>query len=195
MDAGIFKEQMQVLKLEKAGNSWDWSVSGTIWGKAEIQEKPALFSKTGVGANGIKFMIRKRDLTLKNALKWRGRHCFLTYLQEINRMYLSVSAALIEPQKCMVAHQSYGKDEFNRPTVSEQQTIFFPGILTEKYLRFSQEEPQGNTENTMVLITPKVITLASGEFVTVGETDYSVQICHDLDEYKNEYEIYRKRDV
>ena len=81
MDAGSFKERIQILTLGKSENSWSWSVSGTVWGKAETQERPSLFSKAGVGANGMKFIIRRRELTLHNALRWRGRHCFLTCLE------------------------------------------------------------------------------------------------------------------
>ena len=70
----------------------------------------------------------------------------------------------------------------------------FPGVLTEKYVR--HEEPDLHAEVTAdyVLVTPKVISLAPGSWVTVGEAFYRVRVPHLLDPYKNEFEIRRRED-
>ena len=67
--------------------------------------------------------------------------------------------------------------------------------MTEKYVRFDSLTPQDVTETTYVLVTPKPVTLHTGEVVTVGTDAFCVQIGHTLDPYKNEYEVVRKEDA
>ena len=80
-----------------------------------------------------------------------------------------------------------------------QEPFHFPGILTEKYVRYAPEETYAKTETAYVLVTPKLISLSPGDLVTVregaAEGVYNVQVCHVLDPFKNEYEIVRRQDV
>jgi hypothetical protein len=50
-------------------------------------------------------------------------------------------------------------------------------------------------ETRYVLVTPKIISLNTGELVTIGDATYAVEIPHTLDEYKNEYEISVRSDA
>ena len=71
----------------------------------------------------------------------------------------------------------------------------FPVVLAEKYLGFTQNTPMAQTQTTFVLVTPKAVSLKIADLVDVGGVRYAVQVCHTLDEYKNEYEITRKDDA
>ena len=162
-----------------------------MWAKAEPQTGKNLFSAVGIGTKSVKFTIWKQDLTLHNAFRWRGKHCFLTDITEVDCLFYEVTAALIEPKTCTVKRiPQQEKDALNRPKKSEPQVIMaFPGCLTEKYMGFSKLNPQVQTDAQYVLVTPKEIGLKIADLVTVGDTTYNVQIAHELDEFKNEYEI------
>ena len=75
----------------------------------------------------------------------------------------------------------------------------FPGVLTEKYVGYEREDTYAKTKRTLVLVTPKVVTIGEGDLVTVtqgpAQAVYNVQARHVLDEYKNEYEMTFSGDV
>lgn len=188
--------RIEVLTLEKLDNTFYWKVSFPIWAKHESLDKTNLFSKVGIGVNSAKFTIRKRAMTLHHAFRWQGRHYYLTDIKEVNRMFYEVTAAQIEPVTCIATRKKPGKNELNRPTPGEPQTIaVFPACLVEKYLGYQQQKPQAVNEITYVLVTPKAIGLKSADLVKIGDDTFNVQIVHSLDEYKNEYEINLTKDV
>ena len=47
----------------------------------------------------------------------------------------------------------------------------------------------------LVLVTPKPITLRPGSLVEVRGAAWEVLVAHELDRYKNEYEIGRRVDL
>lgn len=194
MQAGIFDHPATILELSQQGDTYEWQESGRIWAKSEPQSKTNLFSKVGLGKKSIKFTMRKRPLTLHDAIRWQGKHCFLTDIREVDRMYLEVTAALIDPVPCIAFHTGNTLDAMNRPTFQDTRIAAFPGFLTEKYLGFEQKEVHAETQTTYVLVTPKAIVLQSGDVVQIGTDSYTVRIIHTLDEYKNEYEIAMGRD-
>ena len=197
MNPGELREKISILKLNQNDNSYTWEQSSTLWTKVERLNSNNLFSRVGIGAKSIKFIIRRKsDLSLHDAFKWNGKHCFLTDIVDINPMYYEVTVALIEPRLCAVKRT--GKpvlNELNRPVYSDDVTLTFPACLTEKYIGFTQGEPMGVKETRYVMVTPKSIKLQVGELVTIDETDYTVIIPHVLDEFKNEYEIIVKEDA
>ena len=191
---GQIKEPATILHLSQQGDTCGWQEAGHIWVKAEPQSKTNLFSKVGLGQKSIRFTMRKRPLTLHDAIRWQGKHCFLTDIKEIDRMYLEVTAALIDPVSCIAFHTEQTLDDLNRPAFKNIRIAAFPGFLTEKYLGFEQKEVHTETQTTYVLVTPKAIVLQSGDLVQIGDDFYTIKIIHVLDEYKNEYEITEKRD-
>lgn len=188
---GDLKEDVDVLNLQKSDTSYSWVQKAKIRAKAESMTSKNLFSQVGIGVKSVKFTLRKRDLTLHNAFRWNGKFCFLTDITEINRLYYEVTAAMVEPKTCQLMKAEKTMDEtLHRPIYSEPQAVLtFPACLTEKYMGFQKLNPQSQVNAQYVLVTPKAIELALGDLVKVGETIYNVQIVHDLDEFKNEYEI------
>ena len=47
----------------------------------------------------------------------------------------------------------------------------------------------------LVLVTPKAVKLRSGCLVEVRDSAWEVLVPHELDEYKNEYEIGKRADL
>lgn len=194
---GELDKRISVLSIVHDENTYTWEESIKLWAKVEQLAGTNLFSRVGLGAKSIKFTIRKnKDLTLHNAFLWQGKHCFLTDINEIDRVLYEVTAALIEPVTCIVERQGKPtRNELNRPIYSDPVKITFPACLTEKYMGHTQNEPMAIKEIRYVLVTPKSIELNCGELVTINNLTYNVLIAHTLDEYKNEYEIMYKGDV
>ena len=173
MNAGRFNEQITVLELEKSGTGYAWQPVVDLWAEAEKQNKTNIFSKVGIGVQTVRFALRKREISLHNAIRWKGRHCFLTDIQEVERMYLEITAALIEPVEC------------------REEGTTFPACLTEKYLGYREETPRTIETVSLVMVTPKIIMLRTGAQVTAAGIEYYLTARHELGEYQNEYEIQR----
>lgn len=184
LDAGRLSERLEVLELQETEkNTWAWVPIRRIWAKVEQTTKTNLFSKVGVGARDAAVVIRRQPLTIHQALRWKGQHLFLTAITKRDRMYLDVQAAFVALADCQT-----NADE-------GASGVRFPGVLTEKYLKWEQPEPYSLNLLTYVLVTPKAIQLQRGGLVAVSGVNYEVQVAHTLDEYKNEYEIVRTEDL
>ncbi len=178
-------DRLQVLRLDYDPNeaAYAWVEDRRTWAAAEQDTKANLFSSVGVGARGVTFTIRKSpSLTLHNAFRWRGRHCFLTSIMDGEPGFQVVKAALCEPAECCA-------DADKTPPGR-----LFPGVLTEKYVGHEQTDLHSEVTGDFVLVTPKAIVLAPGSWVTVDGAYFLVRVPHELDPYKNEYEIRRKED-
>lgn len=183
LDAGRLSERLEVLELQETSTGvWAWATVRRAWAQVEQTTKTNLFSKVGVGARDAAVVLRRQPLTLRQALRWKGRHLFLTAITDRDRGHLDVAAALVNPVDCQAEREG-------------DSGIRFPGILTEKYLKWEQPEPYSVNQLTYVLVTPKVIDLRRGGLVWVAGAHYEVQVAHTLDEYKNEYEIFRTEDL
>ncbi len=182
--AGRLDQLLEVLELrETSAGVWEWVAVRRAWGQVEQTARTNLFSKVGVGARDAAIVLRTQPLTLHNALRWKGRHLFLTGITKRDRMHLDVAAALVELTDC-------------RADADEREDgAGFPGVLTEKYAKWDQPEPYSVNQLTYVLVTPKGITLQRGGLVAVAGINYEVQAAHTLDPYKNEYEIVRTEDL
>ena len=99
---GQCKDPVSVLRLEQKGNDWEWKEAAHTWAKAERQAKTNLFSRVGDGAEVGSIHHAETLPFLHDAIRWQGKHCFLTEIKEIDRMYLEITAALIEPVICFV---------------------------------------------------------------------------------------------
>jgi len=189
--------QVQCLLHYPEADAFAWEVSRNIWAAAEQDARSNLFSSAGTGARGVTFTLRRNPeltivnsflwrgrfcLTLHNAFRWRGQFCFLTAIEDGEPGFQVVKAALREPLVCV------------QDADMEPVGCTFPGILTEKYAGHQQLEPHAEVTGDFVLVTPKMITLAPGSWVTVGGAYYLGRVPHELEPCRNEYEIRRKED-
>lgn len=179
IDAGALNERIEVLELQKVGSTYQWQRARRSWAKAVLTMKRNNFSVHGIGAAGITFTIRRQELTLGHAIRWRGQHCFITGILPMGRLHLVVEAALVEITAC--------GDRYTGGS--------FPGIVTEQYLGHQQLEPMAINTLRHVLVTPKPIALTPGKLVDVAGTPWPIRVAHILDPWKNEYEIERVVDL
>lgn len=196
--AGELRERVEVLTLVQTETGYAWQAEGSLWAKAEKTSAKNLFSSIGLGAPTVRFVLRARPLTLHQALRLRGQHCFLTEIAPLpeNRLYLAVTAAVTQPVECFVQRRILERDPvLLRPKLIDEQKIHFPASFTEKYVKLAAGTPNDVSEQCYVLITPKRIALHVGELVGMQDAMWRVQAAHVLDEYKNEYEIIRKEDA
>lgn len=178
VDAGELRERLEVLAFqETTPGVWSWEPVRRTWGKVTVDGKSNLFSAVGIGARNASLVVRKQELSLRYGMRWRGQHLFLTQITELDRTHLSLSAALVELAD------------------SEMDGVTFPGVLTEKYNKWSQTEPYSVNQITYVLVTPPEIRLDLGGIVRVNGLKYEVQVAHTLDPSKIEYEIVRTEDL
>lgn len=200
IDAGRLNQTVQVLELrETAPGAWEWAPIRRTWTMLTLLTKKNLFSSVGIGARGAELILRRQPLTLHNALLWGEQHLFLSAILPEGRLHLRVQAALVEPVTCLATRTEDTVGEAGRPETRETMRQTFPGVLTEKYVRYEREETHAETDASYVLVVPKMIVLKSGDLVTVQEGPakavYNVTACHVLDPYKNEYEIVFRGDV
>jgi hypothetical protein len=186
IDAGALDQHIVVQALREDDETGDltWENAYKTWAKAEADSRSNLFSSIGIGARGVTFTMRfHRQLTLGHSFLWRGQFCFLTSITDAaDAGFVTVKAALCQPQTCQ-------KDMDREPAGPR-----FPGILTEKYIGHEQTDLHSEVTGTFVLVTPKAMTLAPGSWVTVGGNYYRVLVPHELDQWKNEFEVRRKED-
>lgn len=176
-NAGALRERVEVLELRKGPEGWAWETARTVWAGVELTGKSNLFSRVGIGARDALVLLRRQELTLRHALRWRGLHLFLTEITEPERGWLEAKAAVVELAAC--------KADIN----AAKPGPAFPGVLTEKYVRFEHVEPMDRSVVCYVLVTPKAVELTAGYLAEVDGMKYHVQTAHTLDGYKNEFEI------
>lgn len=179
IEAGDLRDRVEVLELVSAGDVHQWAVKGTIWAQVTATGKQNNYSNLGLGARDVTILMRDNGLDLTHALRFQGRHLFLTSLTHPERGWVEAKAAEVKLSECVS----------NLDTGAEQVT--FPAVLTEKYAGFTQREPQTENTGRYVLVTPKPVTLESGSLVAVDNLTYVVRSCHVLDPNKQEFELER----
>ena len=199
VDAVSLDKRLVLLSFqEDSPGDWHWVETGLLWGDLTLSGKKNLFSSVGIGARDAEIILRKRPITLHQALRWGQQHLFLTELTDYDRMHLTARAALVTPVACSAIRNQSSLGPGNRPVRTPLEPVTFPGVLTEKYTGYDRQDTHAQAETRLVLVVPKAIELMEGDLVTVmaGQpAEYNVQIRHVLDPYKNEYEIAWRRDV
>lgn len=180
---GAFRDRLTVLELAESDGVVTWEPRGKVWAKAERSAVPSIFSTHGISAEGWTFWVREFPVTLENALILDGRTHFLTAIEDLGSGFYKLSAARTPFLDCKATD------------ATGETTAEFPAVLTEKYVKFSQENPMAQNTLLHVLITPKCINLREGDVVEVDGAIYCVQIGHRMDLAKNEFEVWRREDI
>lgn len=182
-EIGSFRERAKVLRVRKPDKDVQWQRLRTAWVRAERKNGTNIFSSVGLSAESWEFILRQQDITVEDAMEYRGSHYFLTDVRELKPGFLTVSAAKVRIVQCQ-ADRHKGPDGLK-----------FPAAMTEKYIRHEDVHPMSVNVTCYVLVTPKCVTLQAGSLVEVAGEAYEVLCCHTLDGHKNEFEVCRKRDL
>ena len=186
--SSILNEKVEILSLIQNEETGElaWGKTRKCWAAVDLDLQRNIFSNIGIGARGATVIIRaEQKLSLHQALRLRGQFFFLTsIILTPSRDRKEVKAALCTPIDCQA--------DMDQPVPGTR----FPGILTEKYTASSHEQldPYALLTQNLVLVVPKAVYLKPGSWVKVGNETYHVLVPHELDEWKNEYEIQRKAD-
>lgn len=182
--SSMLNQKVEVLRLGKSDGGFSWILDHRRWAAVEPDVGRNIFSLEGVGSRGVTVTVRSApSLTRHQALRWNGKFLLPTSIvQGPDRDRMVVRAALCTPVECQ-------KDAH-----LEAAGIKFPGVLTEKYIGHEQLDPLAVVTRDYVLVVPKPVTLSPGSWVICAGEYYRVLVPHELDEYKNEYEIRRKED-
>ena len=175
-----------------------WENTAVLFaGKEEKNGLSVYASHAAAKRTSTKFYVRaETEITQHNRVVFCGVPYTLTGISEKGRDLLELSAVQVRDDTCSVYRRDAPVDAYKRPICGDPAKVMqFPVVLAEKYLGFTQNTPMAQTQTTFVLVTPKAVSLKIADLVDVGGVRYAVQVCHTLDEYKNEYEITRKDDA
>ena len=139
-----------------------------------------------------------RRMTLRDAIRWNGEFLHLTAISMgAERDRQEIRAAICHPETLTAKPQDRtGRDARNRPVAIPQAAYTFPGILAERYYRSEEDEVFRRETLERVLVTPKAVELRTGDLIQQGDSmPYTVLQRLDLEDYKNEYVIERRRDA
>lgn len=195
INPGEFDEKIKILALSRKDNTFQWNETSSMWAKAEPFNYDRPFSYRRSKVKSVKFTMRKCALTLNNAILWKGKHCFLTDITEIDRMYFEVIAVMLEPKTCIASKLKMSLNSLNRPVASAESKLTFPGLLVDTHSKKSQGKPMSVVELQYLLTVPKEIELRVGECVEIEGIYYEVWTPRRISDYRNEYEIRVRRDA
>lgn len=183
VEVGRLRDRVEVLSLLKTsgedGTAYTWEQVRRTWAQAELSGRTNVYSVHGIGAAGVKFVLRRQPLDLDCALRWKDQHCLITAIRPLGRLYLTVEAALVVLSQC--------RDPKTGDT--------FPAVMTERYAGHQQLEPMAQGLHQRVLVTPKAVRLTPGPLVEVDGVLWPVITPYELDPHKNEYGLERTVDL
>ena len=195
MNPGRLRERGFVLRLSGKENL-KWDMLCGIWLSGKLTGRRNLFSRVGIGADGAEFLLRERDITLHDAILWEGQQYFLTNIAKegTGPVYFRISAARVSPETVTVRRDIIEMGALNRPERVEKEIGSFPGCITEKYLGSSPEDSHIESEKRLIAVAPKAAAYRAGDCFEIRGKRYRVEVVHELESWKNEYEIRREED-
>ncbi len=202
-DEMVPDNKISVLRLKETNSDTSRNIEfeeiRKVWAEIELLDKQNIFSKNGVAIAGATLKVHRiGDLTLHDALLWKGKHCAITEANQKTPAQAEITVALIEPVECICKKRTFetGKtDGYNRPIMQKGECIKFPAYLIEKYVGFQKTEVAAQTEVRLIMVTPKQILLETGEAVQVDGKSFYIEVTHAMGTYKNEYEVVCRGDI
>lgn len=195
MDGGELFHRVELLRPIQEGTTIFYRTVKRTWADIELTTGKNLFSSVGLGVKSAGLRLRKQEIDLSCAIRWRGKHLFLTDIAEQERRYLKLSAARVEPTICTAYRTKRTLNERRNPMGKKELLLEFPGFLTEKFEGYTRDFPMAKKTERVVIVTPKLAALEVGDLVEFGRGPYCIEAAYRTDEWKNEYEAVREADV
>lgn len=195
MNPGKLRDRVTLLRLT-GGADLTFAPAAQVWAQVRETGRKNNFAKVGIGADGVEILLREREITLHDAVLWNGCHYFLTDIaKEGNHpVYWKVQAARVPCRTAEVYRYRTSRGEAGYPVNTLEQLGSFPACLTEKYLGSREEASHMENETRLVAVAPKAAAYQAGDLFEIGGKKYRVMVAHDLEDWKNEYEIQRVED-
>lgn len=179
------RRRIEILSFFGENGVYGWQSIGSIWADVSFGSGRNNYSSAGIGAENIRISARNVPIGLDNAISINGKHCIITRIEPTERRgWVIIDAAQVRLADCVGLCER-----------SEAERVYFPAIITEKYIRHERVEPMSTNIISYVLITPKNIELEAGGLIKADGIMYEIQCCHMLGEHKNEYEAVRTIDL
>lgn len=167
----------------------------TLWGNAEHKAFAVASART-VRAAGLAIKFNKRStINRSHVLEYKEKRYIIGEIDCLDENFLVVIASEAVFKPCVATRQQSHKNNLNNPIYAPSKVINFEGAIFDKWQGYTAESAMYVAEQKLILITPKCVNLEINDIVSFDDKDYIVEIPHELDEYRNEYEIYRRDEV
>jgi len=169
----------------------------SLWMDVTETGRKNIFSRVGIGGDGAEFIVRSCDLTLHDAILYEGQHYFLTDIEKtgICPVWFRVMAARVPCETVTVFRTETSRSDLGRAKQTVSVIGSFPGCITEKYLGEEVGKSHLELEKRRVVVAPKAAVYKPGDTFEILGARWRVVLVHDLEAWKNEYEIERTDDV
>ena len=195
MNPGKLRERGALLRLAGT-NDLRWEERSKLWMQVKETGRKNIFAKVGIGSDGVEIVLREREITLHDAIRWNGRHYFLTNIAREGTApaYLKIQAARVPCRTAEVYRCRTERGDTGQPVNVFERVGSFPACLTEKYLGSAGEQSHMESETRLVAVAPKAAACKAGDLFAIDGKRYRVMVVHDLEDWKIEYEIERVED-
>ena len=181
VDPGSMSQPISVMQYtQNPTGVWSWQALQQTRANVTLKTERNIFSSLSASASGAEVILRKQALTLSNLLQWGDKSLYITSILPEGRLHYKVSTAVVPLATVTLVADA------------TTQAMTFDGILAEKYARHEQEWPMSVNDLSLMLVVPKAITLRPGSLMQARGASWEVLVPHELDEFKNEYEIGRR---
>lgn len=196
MDPGKLRDKVDWLRLTQDGPNLAFAQYKTVWARVKETGLKNLFSKVGVGADGVEVLLRRQGLTLDDCLLYKGERYFLTNIapEGLHPVYDKVQAARVPLHRVTVYRHRVGRGPLGQAMEEDEPLGSFPGWVTEKYLASREEDSHTESTARFVVVSPKAALYRAGDFFDLLGGRYRVMVAHCLESHKNEYEVQKVGD-
>lgn len=195
MNPGKLRDRVTLLRLT-GGADLAFAETAQAWAQVRETGRKNNFAKIGIGADGVEIVLREREITLHDAILWNGCHYFLTNITREGTapVCLKIQAARVPCRTAEAYRYRTSRGKTGYPVNTPERLGSFPACLTEKYLGSREETSHMENETRLVAVTPKAAAYQVGDLFEISGKRYRVMVVHDLEDWKNEYEIQRVED-
>lgn len=195
MDAGKLNERIALYGPIVQPGEIALEQKAEVWAKAERLKGRGVFASYGMSAEQWEFTMRKREVAFEDCIQWKGSFYYITAVTEKEQKYTVITAVTCEIKAFTLIEEKRTQDELGRPQMERETGLVFYGVLTEKYMGRSFEEPHYTAEEGYILVTPRTAELKLDGLLQQGEGYYTIIARHMADPHRNEYEIVRQTDI
>lgn len=205
MNPGRLNRRVTVCEAVTVEGGFGWEPVAIVWADVVSEPKKCVYSSVGAaGDTTTVFTVRyNRAFSPGMSILYNKAGYVIASVTDVEDRHqiAEISAAKCRLRCCTLYRLSSDVDENMRPVEGLNRVMSFPAFAAEKYAGYKLGY-FGEVDETLVLVTPKIVCLDLGDVVTIDgmkhngkQVYHNVQATHVLNEYRNEYEITVKKEV